>query len=70
VEVEHAKMISDKVQASKAKGLEGDEDGGFPQPSARGRWKLQRAEADRIAKAREAGRVGDGGHPIARRVDA
>jgi hypothetical protein len=42
-------MIGNEVQASEAEGLEGREDGRFPQPNAQGREKLQRAKADRIA---------------------
>jgi hypothetical protein len=57
-------MIGNEVQASEAEGLEGREDGRCPQPSAWGHGKLQRAEANHIAQAREAGGVVDEGHPM------
>jgi hypothetical protein len=69
-EVKRAEMIGDKVQTSEAEGLEGGENGWFPKPSAWCRWKLQRDEANHIAQACEAGRVGDGGHQITGMVDA
>jgi hypothetical protein len=70
MEAKRADTIGDKVQASKAEGLEGREDGIHPQHSAWGHRKLQRAEANHIAQAREAGGVGDEGHLIAGMVDA
>jgi hypothetical protein len=55
MEVEHAKMIRDEVQASEAESLEGREDGRCQQPSVRGHGELQQAKANRIAQAHEAG---------------
>jgi hypothetical protein len=54
MEVKRAEMIGDKVQASKAEGLKWRDDGRRPRPKVRGHGKLQRAEANRIAQAREA----------------
>ena len=48
-EVEYAKLVGDKVQASKAEGLGRLEDGWNPHPGGRECGKLQRAEASRIA---------------------
>jgi hypothetical protein len=46
VEAKLAETINNEVQASEVEGLEGREDGRFPQPNARGSGKLQRAKAD------------------------
>jgi hypothetical protein len=46
-------------------GLEGHEDGGCPQPNVQGHGKLQHAEVNHIAQAREARHIGDERHPIA-----
>jgi hypothetical protein len=70
MEVKRAEMIGNEVQASEEESLEGHEGGRFPQPSAWGRGKRQRAEENCITQAREAGRVGDEGHSIAGTVDA
>jgi hypothetical protein len=69
-EAKRAEMFGNEVQASEVKGLEGREDGRCPQPSKRGHGKLQRAEANHIAQAHEAGGVIDEGHPIAGTADA
>jgi hypothetical protein len=61
---------SNEVQASKAEGLEGHEDGRCLEPSAWGYRKLQQAKANHTAQAREAGGVEDEGHPIIGMVDA
>jgi hypothetical protein len=63
-------MIGNEVQASEAEGLEGREDGWFPQPKAWGRGKLLRAQPDRTAQACEVGGAGARGHPITKTVDA
>jgi hypothetical protein len=68
-EVKHAEMIGDKVQASKAEGLEEREDGRGPQPSVWGHEKLQQAKENHITQACEAKGVRDEGHPIVRMVD-
>jgi hypothetical protein len=68
-EVKRAEVIGNKVQASKAAGMERREDGRCPQPSARGYGKLQRAKVNRITQAREAGGVEGEGHQIAGIVD-
>ena len=49
VEMKYAELVSDKVQASKEKGLERLKDGRNPHPNRWERGKLQQAEANRIA---------------------
>ena len=54
-EVEYAEPVSDEVQASEAEGLGRLEDGWNPHPGGRECGKIQRAEANHIARARHGG---------------
>ena len=53
-EADYAELVSDEVQTPEEEGLEWHEDGRNPHPSKWERGKLQRAEANRIARARHA----------------
>ena len=69
-EAEYAELVSDKVQTSEEEGLEWHEDGRSPHPSKWERGKLQRAEANRIARARHAEDGEKVGHPMTKGVNA
>ena len=70
VEAEYAELVDDEVQTSKEEGLERLEDGRNPHPSKWERGKLQRAEANHIARARHAKDGGKVGHPMTKSVNA
>ena len=61
MEAKYAELVGDKVQTPEEEGLEWHEDGRNPHPSKWERGKLQRAEANRIARAR---------HPMTKSVNA
>jgi len=67
-EAEYTEPVGDKVQASEAEGLGRLEDGWNPHPGGRACEKIQRAEANRIARARHGEGDREMGHPITKKV--
>ena len=70
MEAEYAELVGDEVRTPEEEGLEWHEDGRSLHPSKWGRGKLQRAEANPIARARHVKNGGKVGHPITKNVNA
>ena len=70
MEAEYAELVSNKVQTPKEEGLKWHNDRRSPHPSKWERGKLQRAEANRIARARHAEDGGKVGHLMTKGVNA
>ena len=70
MEAEYAELVGDEVQASKEESLERREDGRNPHHNRWERGKLQRAEANRITRARHAEDGGKMGHPMTKSMNA
>ena len=70
MEAEYIELVGDEVQTPKEEGLEWHKDGRSPHPSKWECAKLQRAKANRIARARHAEDGGKVGHPITKSVNA
>ena len=70
VEAEYAELVGDEVQTFEEEGLERLEDGWNPHPNKWERGKLQRAEANRIARAHHVEDGGKVGHPMTKKRTA
>ena len=68
VEVEYAESVGDEGQASEEEDLGWLKDGWNPHPGGRECGELQRAETNRIARARHGGGGGKMGHLMTKRV--
>ena len=66
-EVEYAELVGDEVQASEAEGLGWLGDGWNPHPGGRECGKIQRAEANHIARAHHGEVSGKVGHPMTKK---
>ena len=66
-EVEYAEPVDDEVQASKEEGLGWLKHRWNPHPRKRECGILQRAKANRIARARHGGGGGKMGHPMTKK---
>ena len=66
-EAEYAEPVGDEVQASEEEGLGWLENGWNPHPRRRECGILQRAEANRITRARHGGGGGSMGHPMTKK---
>ena len=69
-EAEYAELVGDEVQTPEEEGLEWHEDRRSPHPIKWERGKLQRAEANRIARARHAEDGGKVVHPMTKKRTA